>query len=230
MYRLKQLGWGPPEEVRSATVISQCCNFLLGWPLVNVTLPQPTYLGIRFHFPPPCLRSLAGGAGSPAVVGGWGGGSQQPRGWSKAPHPRVPGPLLHPPAPWAGLRGPPWLGVLPPTPGPGPLLRSSGVWALGRGGFFCFLSLSLSPSGSPQPVRSFMFPGCQQIATEDEFLSPERKKIFLVRPVGSQPAPGEPLTQECPASSASVFLFLLLGSPLACQGQNRRAIEQSRGL
>lgn len=90
---------------------------------------------------------------------GWGvgGGSpNQPRGWSRAPHP-------HPPAPWAGLRGPPWLGVLPPAPGPRAF--AEGLWCLGLGcGDFFLLSLSF-PSLLRAPLSPLVL-GCFQAVSK----------------------------------------------------------------
>lgn len=150
------------------------------------------------------------------------GSLNQPRGWSRAPHPRVPGPHPHPPAPWAGLRGSLWLGARAPT-----ACQSwafpEGLWRLGLGhGDFLLLSLSF-PSllrAALSPSVLVCFQGVSRLPRRTSF-SYQKKKMFLVRP-------GE-RSQERSAGSASVFPSLCsLGSPLASQEQNRRAYEQSR--
>lgn len=158
-----------------------------------------------------------------------GGSPNQPRGWSRALHPRVPGPPPHPPAPWAGLRGPPWLGG--PAPNPRPSLRGSGIWAWATATFFCFLSpfplLFVLPSARRSLHVSRLSADCHR----GRVSLTRKKKMFLVRPGERSQCLANRVPQERSAGSASVFPSLCSpGSPLACREQNRRANEQSRGL
>lgn len=185
--------------------------------LLRCPLSQPAYLGIRFHFPCPGLRPLAGGSWSSWI--GWGRG--------------VP---CQPPAPRAGPKGPSWEGSPAPVPAHGgtgtsvvPFLAccapSEGLWHLGlhRSGlpasplFPCLFS---SPLG-----WSCMFQGCQQTAREDEFLL--LRKVFMVKSRKHSPATPtlrSPSPQET-ASSSQLSLFLAslcsLESHLDCQERKR---------